>query len=643
MKTKKFFNFLSIFICFSIILLSCYYTDNANFKYYNQTLSNQTKVSAQDVTPSTVSSTATGAATALPVATTASATTIPTTGPAATTPAAASAVPSPTSSFGTDTSAAPVPTSPTGTGTSAPIPIRTSSPRPTNPITTLLPPSTPRPIIIPTANPQQLVSITVTYTGPTITAPTTITKNNLVVTAHYSNQRTAVISDYTFLSSTEITTPGNYTITVFYSGLKASCYILYDDGTLPSTYTITLESNGGSSLPAITNIAPNSTIYYPSTPVFYGYRFRGWYTSPDFTTEFSEYDRITSNMTLYAKWEKKENPDRDTFTNYITFDNYTVVISADLTGQTLSRYINLNTKPIDSALISELCKNVCSTSKYFGFSLGLTGYAFSPADPPLITISIPSTFDTAKTAVYYTTNHKTIAGIVYGIFTSDTMDGQNYFTFYAYEPGTYILAETDTIQPTIPPTAAPTATPTIVPTTTPTIAPPTPTPYITMSSIGKVTIHSQVAPNVKLYHSSKNISDINLIWSSSNTSVASVSKNGVVNAQSIGTATITVRSEDGTLSASRKITVTTKKPIKTLTLNVSKKTLRKGKSFQIKATIRPAKATIKTLSYKSSKPSVAKVSKTGKITAKKKGTCVITVKTTDGSGISKKINITVKK
>ena len=469
------------------------------------------------------------------------------------------------------------------------------------------------------------INISVTYTGASITAPATLTKDNFIVTAHYSDGSTDVITDYTFLSSTSLTAPGNYTITVFYYGMKASCIVEFQDSLAPTTYTVALDSTGGSAIPPITNILPNSVISYPNTPIYYGYRFRGWFTSPDFTTEFSEYDKITSNITLYAKWEKKENPDRDTFTNLITSASYAVTICADVTGQKFGRHINLNTTPIETSAIHRLCENICSSSKYFGVTINLSDYGFSESTPALITISIPPTFDSSKTAVYYTTNNVTIAGKMQGTIAKAAINGQDSFSFYAYAPGNYIMAETDTIQ------------------TPDTTEPPKNASYITMDTIGKVKQYSQIAPNVILHNSPKNISDINLKWSSSNPSVASVSKDGIVTALSIGTATISVRSADGTMTASQKITVTTQKPITSFSLNVKKKTLKKGKSFQIKASIKPTNATQKTLNYSSSKPSVAKVSKKGKIVARKKGTCVITVTTTDGSNLSKKIKITVKK
>jgi uncharacterized protein YjdB len=58
----------------------------------------------------------------------------------------------------------------------------------------------------------------------------------------------------------------------------------------------------------------------------------------------------------------------------------------------------------------------------------------------------------------------------------------------------------------------------------------------------------------------------------------------------------------------------------------------------IKAKVSPAKAKYKTVTWTSSAPKVATVSKQGKVTAVAKGTAVITVTTRDGS---KKAKVTV--
>ena len=84
----------------------------------------------------------------------------------------------------------------------------------------------------------------------------------------------------------------------------------------------------------------------------------------------------------------------------------------------------------------------------------------------------------------------------------------------------------------------------------------------------------------------------------------------------------------------QKKTVTTK-----VELNICKKTLAKGKTYQLIVKINPVNTT-DTVKYSSSNPKVAKVSSKGKITALKKGKAVITVKTS--SGKTAKCTITVK-
>lgn len=68
--------------------------------------------------------------------------------------------------------------------------------------------------------------------------------------------------------------------------------------------------------------------------------------------------------------------------------------------------------------------------------------------------------------------------------------------------------------------------------------------------------------------------------------------------------------------------------------------LKKGKSYKIKKTVKASKAKYKKVTFKSSKPKVATVSKSGKIKAKAKGTAKITV--TSKTNKKKKATLTVK-
>lgn len=108
----------------------------------------------------------------------------------------------------------------------------------------------------------------------------------------------------------------------------------------------------------------------------------------------------------------------------------------------------------------------------------------------------------------------------------------------------------------------------------------------------------------------------------SNSSVVKVNSKGVMKPLKSGKAVITVTSVSNS-KVSKKIKVTVKTPIKKIKLNEKNLTLKEGEEFYIKATVSPTQAD-KMFKYKSSKPSVATISKTGKIKAKKAGITKIT-------------------
>ncbi len=115
-------------------------------------------------------------------------------------------------------------------------------------------------------------------------------------------------------------------------------------------------------------------------------------------------------------------------------------------------------------------------------------------------------------------------------------------------------------------------------------------------------------------------------YTSNNKKIAKVNAYGRVTAVKKGTAKITVKNN----GVKKVFTVTVKNP----TLNKTKVTLKKGKTFAIKI-----KGKVGTAKFTSAKKAVASVNSKGKITAKKKGKTTITVKT---NGISLKIKVTVK-
>lgn len=129
-------------------------------------------------------------------------------------------------------------------------------------------------------------------------------------------------------------------------------------------------------------------------------------------------------------------------------------------------------------------------------------------------------------------------------------------------------------------------------------------------------------------------------WTSSRPSVVAVNKTtGKLTAKKTGKATITVTMKSGALA---KCTVTVqKKAVKTKKLKLSKTkiALKKGTSYTIKVTKDPL-TSLEKITFRSSNKKVARVSSKGKVTAKKKGTATITVKTSGGT--TKKCKVTVK-
>src|SRR5699024_10682568 len=92
---------------------------------------------------------------------------------------------------------------------------------------------------------------------------------------------------------------------------------------------------------------------------------------------------------------------------------------------------------------------------------------------------------------------------------------------------------------------------------------------------------------------------------------------------------------DGTKKSTSTITVT--EPVVAVTgVTVSPKTtsIAVGATKQLKETVSPTNATDKSVTWKSSDETIAKVDKNGLVTAVAEGTATVTVTTTDGSKTS---------
>lgn len=122
----------------------------------------------------------------------------------------------------------------------------------------------------------------------------------------------------------------------------------------------------------------------------------------------------------------------------------------------------------------------------------------------------------------------------------------------------------------------------------------------------------------------------NVVWSSSNEAVATVSSAGLVTAVANGTANITVTSAaDSSKSASCAVTVTT--PLTGIALSDTAKSLVINTTYTLVPVFTPATASNKAVTWSSSDSQVAQVSDAGVVTAIGLGTASITVTAADGN------------
>ncbi|TCZ74679.1 Ig domain-containing protein group 2 domain-containing protein, partial [Paenibacillus albiflavus] len=161
----------------------------------------------------------------------------------------------------------------------------------------------------------------------------------------------------------------------------------------------------------------------------------------------------------------------------------------------------------------------------------------------------------------------------------------------------------------------------------------------TLTSIGSTKqLHATVLPT--------NATNKAVTWSTNKPEIAKVNEYGEVTAVNIGEAEITVTTVDGGFTATSKVTVEagTTSPISVIGVELDETDLTLtgiGSSKQLHATVLPADATNKAVTWTTNKPEIAKVNEYGEVTAVNIGEAVITVTTVDG-GFTATSTVTVE-
>ncbi|WP_218971604.1 Ig-like domain-containing protein, partial [Bifidobacterium pseudolongum] len=157
---------------------------------------------------------------------------------------------------------------------------------------------------------------------------------------------------------------------------------------------------------------------------------------------------------------------------------------------------------------------------------------------------------------------------------------------------------------------------------------------------GDFTLQTGASKQLSATVSPSNATDRAVSWRSSNASVASVDASGKVMAKAVGTATITATA--GGKSASVTVIVESGDPVTVPVSSVSIAggdfQLPVGSTRRISATVSPANATDRAVSWRSSDTSVATVDASGTVTAVKAGTATITA-TAGGKSATVKVTV----
>lgn len=224
-------------------------------------------------------------------------------------------------------------------------------------------------------------------------------------------------------------------------------------------YTINFYCNGGDNVGSIINIIPNSKQILP-TPTRKGYWFRGWFEESSFKTPFLSGSYVSKNLDLFAKWEAKENSNRDTMSlGPVTDGTYTTYICADLTGQSYDHTVSFSAVGVDPVAIKKAANSLATpVDKFMALDINVHGLFYDSQHPIPITLVLPTEYDIKETGVYLTTNRSSImaqmphtvtsSGVTYRVPSGSTtvtrLASGNAITFNIYQDGTYIFLDTET-------------------------------------------------------------------------------------------------------------------------------------------------------------------------------------------------------
>lgn len=518
-----------------------------------------------------------------------------------------------------------------------------------------------------------VVRISASYSG-SVLAGQSLDNSKLVVTATYEDGSSAVITQGYTLNTYTIT-PGENILTVKYSEKTAT--LIVTGIAAEGTAILTFDSQGGSSISrAVVQIGKT---YTPESPVRAGYIFKGWYTQAlGQGSLITSSTIITGNATYYAYWVEASGAVSRIYASYhgellsgeLNASDFLVMavyengLRGMITGFTLSTStlnvgINIiivsydNVTTIVTLTVSSQPRNLTVTLKSSDY---VSGYTLTKSDLTVLATLADGTIEEAED--YILSNHTLKLGsnavtVTYlGTSTTVEVEGKKSCTISFYTKGGNSIKSIQVVSGKIIGSL------------------PTPTKekstfegwYFDEDYTRKCTSTNKITSNVSLYAKWKknkpytisseymNVQPLGqdsiyipgaegVQWGCEDWNIASIDSDGIVTGINQGTTVITGYTADG---YELTCIVTVGKEVKKIHVSKTKVTLKTGDVYNIKATVTPSNASTKELTYASTDESVATVNPKGRVITRRKGTCYITIETTDSSHLTKKIKITVK-
>ncbi len=400
-------------------------------------------------------------------------------------------------------------------------------------------------------------------------------------------------------------------------------------------YVITFDTNGGSTMNAMV-VKENGKLEKPEDPTREGYIFDGWYYKGelfDFDTE------ITEDIKLEARWSLvgtepvtgvTVEPDQLTLAPGSTAILEAVVSPSNAKDKSLTwTSSDSNVVTVDENGNIKALKEGKATITVTTTDGGFTATTEVTVSKDIVAVTGVS-FDRTSIDVPYGTTYTLKADIEPSNATNKNLIWKSSNTdIVTVNKGVITAKKVGTATVTVTTSdGGYTATITVRVTHVSTTG-------VSISGNREVVVNGTIRLTANI--SPANATNKSVSWSVSDPSIATIDKNGTVRGIKEGEVTVTVVTKDGNKKATYQVKVVKQGATSVSISGASEAYV--GETIKLSATVKPSTAVDKTVTWSVDNESIASIDQTGKLTAKQKGTVVVTARTANGKTATKTITI----